>query len=796
MSPERRELENDKLPPQALAIIVWTALAHLNFLTGPRDVTLVAGRDAWLATLLSFGLVAFCVWLPLRVSSLYRGLTVVEIARTLLGRPAGSALAAAFAVYWLAAAGWVLQSHSHVVVTHLLSETPRWITKAYLILVSTYLVRHGMEPMARLFLLLLPAYVVPILVIVISGINDMELGHLRPVLAQDPRALLRGVWVAFSQGAGMSSLWMVGPYLSRWRGAVRAAMTGISFLAVPALILMVTLISRFGPRNVSTEMYPPLSLFELVQIPGFTGFRLDPVFLTVWIGISFSSVALFHYAAASAVGRLLGVSDLRGPVWATAGVLLGLGALPVSALDIVRWSIVVMPLAVGVFSLGASVLLWVLAEVRSRRPGRGGGRPSGVRRRGGGERPGGGGRPAGSDDRRGGSGRGRGSRRSGRRSRALGAVLALGLALAAGGCWDYVDLERRSLIMTVGVDMDADDPGTLRLSVEIPVPKAADPEAGAPGPAKLVVSAAAGSLAQAANRLRGELQRQPLWDQAVAVVVSERLAREGIAGVSDVIIRFPGMNRRALFFIYEGPAEEALRFQPVLQPLTATHLRGLADQFLRHPTFAHPQEFVSVHAELQEYGVLLVPRLVMEGGMLRLTGAAVVEDGRLVGWLNDEETEGANWLLGHVLRSLVAVPCPVDDGSPIAAWVRLHRRSVRTRMEDGLPRFDILLTMTAWLVDAGRCPVVPEKASDRRRIEAELTAAVKRLAEAAVRRAQQELRVDYLRLREELRRALPAAAEELDWKQTFPAVRVDVDVRMAAGGVVFPGESLRTVPYD
>src|SRR5690606_41046156 len=170
-------------------------------------------------------LCALCSGRPPRGPSLYRGLPVVHGARTPLGRPAGAALAAAFPVDWLAVAGWVLQSHSPVVVTHLLSETPRWITKAYLILVSTYLVRHGMEPMARLFLLLLPAYVVPILVIVISGINDMELGHLRPVLAQDPRTLLRGVWVAFSQGAGMSSLWMVGPYLSHWRGTVRAAMT-------------------------------------------------------------------------------------------------------------------------------------------------------------------------------------------------------------------------------------------------------------------------------------------------------------------------------------------------------------------------------------------------------------------------------------------------------------------------------------------------------------------------------------------------------------------------------------------
>lgn len=373
MGREQRERENERLPPQALAIIVWTALAHLNFLTAPRDVTMAAGRDAWLATLLSFGLVAFCVWMPLRVSSMYPGRTVVEIARTLLGRRAGTLLAAALAVYWLATAGWLLQSHSHVIVTHLLSETPRWIINAYLVLVGTYLVRHGLEPMARLFLLLLPLYVVPLLVIVISGINDMELGHLRPVLAQDPRTLLRGTWVAFSQGAGMSSIWMVGPYMSRWKGAFRAAMTGISFLAVPAVILKVTLISRFGPRNVMTEMYPPLSLFELVQIPGFTGFRLDPLFLTVWIGISFSSVALFHYAAASAVRRLLGLSDNRGPVLGTGAVLLALGAMPVSSLDIVRWSVEIMPVTVGVFSLGASVLLWALAEMRRRR-----GRPDDV----------------------------------------------------------------------------------------------------------------------------------------------------------------------------------------------------------------------------------------------------------------------------------------------------------------------------------------------------------------------------------------------------------------------------------
>lgn len=359
-----RERENDRLPPQSLAILVWTAVAHVNFLTAPRDVTIAAGRDAWLATLLSTALVAFGVWMPLRVSAMYQGQSVVEIARTLLGRYAGTVLVAALALYWLSAAGWLLQSHSHVVVTHLLSETPRWIINTYLVLVSTYLIRHGLEPMTRLFLLLLPAYVIPLSIIVVTAVGDIDVGQLRPVMAQGPGVLLHGIWISFAQATGMNALWVVGPYMTRWKGAMKSAMLGVAFLAVPAVILMVTLVTRFGPSNIVAEMYPPLHLFELVEIPGFTGFRLDPLFLTVWIGISFTSVAFFQYAAASSIRRLLRWSNNRWPVWGTGAVLIALGAVPVSSLDIVRWNSMVMPITVGVFSLGASLLLWSVAEIR------------------------------------------------------------------------------------------------------------------------------------------------------------------------------------------------------------------------------------------------------------------------------------------------------------------------------------------------------------------------------------------------------------------------------------------------
>lgn len=359
-----RERENDRLPPQALTFIVWSAITHLNFLTAPRDVATVAGRDAWLATLLSFGLVALGVWLPLRIVRLFPGKTIVEVAEELLGRPLGALLTVGYAVYWLLVASWLLLVHSHLVMVMLLPETPRWVLNVYLLLISTYLVRHGLEPMARLFVLTVPAYLFPLAIAFLVGAIDADLGRLRPVLGGGFATLARGTWLSFAQASGMSIIWMVGPYLTRFRGAVRSAMLGVALIAGPAVVLVTLLLARLGPGEVAAQLYPPLIFIELLEVPGFTGFHLNTLFLAVWIVTAFTSVALLQYAAAASVRRLLRLPDNRWPVLASCFVLIVLSNLPVSEIYLLKWAQSVRPYSVGITALGIPTVLWVLVMLR------------------------------------------------------------------------------------------------------------------------------------------------------------------------------------------------------------------------------------------------------------------------------------------------------------------------------------------------------------------------------------------------------------------------------------------------
>lgn len=359
-----RERENDRLPPQSLAFIVWSALTHLNFLTASRDIATVAGRDAWLATLLSFVLVAFSIWLPLHMARLFPGKTIVEIARELLGRPLGTLLGIGYAGYWLFAASWLLLVHSHLVMVTLLPETPRWILNVYLLLISSYLVRHGLEPMARLFVFTVPFYAIPLGVGFLIGMVDADFGRLQPVLGGGFDTLLRGTWMSFAQASGMSIVWMVGPYLTKFHGTVRSAMVGVSFVAVPAVMMVTVLLARLGPGEVAAQLYPPLMLIELLEIPGFTGFHLGTLFLAMWIVITFSSVALFQYAASASLRRLFRFSDNRWSAFGTGLVLIVLSNLPLSEIFLLKWGESVRPYTVGTTALGVPVILWVFAMLR------------------------------------------------------------------------------------------------------------------------------------------------------------------------------------------------------------------------------------------------------------------------------------------------------------------------------------------------------------------------------------------------------------------------------------------------
>ena len=59
-----------------------------------------------------------------------------------------------------------------------------------------------------------------------------------------------------------------------------------------------------------------------------------------------------------------------------------------------------------------------------------------------------------------------------------------------------------------------------------------------------------------------------------------------------------------------------------------------------------------------EAGAVMLPRIVMENGEVRLKGSAVIQDGVWVGWLDEPTSIGANWLIGDLDRVMAQIGCP------------------------------------------------------------------------------------------------------------------------------------------
>lgn len=359
-----RERDNDTIPPQALAVLLVAAVVDLNFLGAPRAIVAAAGHDAWLSLPLCLPAFLLSVWILFLLIERHPRMTLVEISRDVLGPFLGVPVVLLYGLFWLLSAAFLIQLQSHLFTRALLPNTPPFVLSAYVIVLALYLARHGLEPMARLFLLLVAVLILTLVPLVLLTVGRSDPGRLLPVLEGGWRPVLQGAWVTYGAGHGVEFLLMVGPLLATYRGGLKASLAGAALVNVLGTIVVLLLVMRFGARDVANHSWPTLSLVAVVELPGFTGFRLDPLFLSLWCVFVFAAVTFRLYLAAVAAQRLLRLTRIQGPVLASAAVLAGLCAVDVNPLDLLDWTGPLIRWITPVFTLFIPLLLLAVGAAR------------------------------------------------------------------------------------------------------------------------------------------------------------------------------------------------------------------------------------------------------------------------------------------------------------------------------------------------------------------------------------------------------------------------------------------------
>ena len=273
------------------------------------------------------------------------------------------------------------------------------------------------------------------------------------------------------------------------------------------------------------------------------------------------------------------------------------------------------------------------------------------------------------------------------------------------------------------------------------------------------------------------------------VVVGEDVAREGLAQLTDFILRPQTARENTRLLVARGKASDIIKLSIPLEPLPPMGIDRTLKSLLQESMTMDSTliKFVDVMAEPGIDGVL--PSIEAgPGGAPRLGPLAVFKGDRLVGWLSPEETRGVSAIRAKNPRLSVLLPCQEDAPPQADVEVHSHESRLEIRAEGGRLTASIKVKARGQLYEDAclRDVMQPPTRQELERLGAEQ---VRRDIEAALQRSK-DLRADIFGFGRELYRHQPQEWKRRKnrWDEELARLPVTVSVELTIdeGGVINP----------
>ncbi|MGE5585416.1 MAG: Ger(x)C family spore germination protein [Bacillota bacterium] len=184
--------------------------------------------------------------------------------------------------------------------------------------------------------------------------------------------------------------------------------------------------------------------------------------------------------------------------------------------------------------------------------------------------------------------------------------------VCAAGCWDRTEVDDLAFIMAIGLDEAPDD--QVNVTLHIAVPRAVAGGGGSGGGSgagggggggqqtSLITTLTGHSILSVLNLVNTHVDRRPSLVHGKMVVISEKLARRGIAPYISELVRFRDARRTMFLTVSRGSAKEFIeKNRPIIEQNPAKNLELLA-LANRQTGFIPPSQIHRFLVEMQSLG--------------------------------------------------------------------------------------------------------------------------------------------------------------------------------------------------
>ncbi|MCM3003071.1 Ger(x)C family spore germination protein [Priestia koreensis] len=292
-----------------------------------------------------------------------------------------------------------------------------------------------------------------------------------------------------------------------------------------------------------------------------------------------------------------------------------------------------------------------------------------------------------------------------------GLLLSLSIILSSflSGCWSSRELNEIAVAVAVGIDRSGED---IRFSVQLINPGDIQAKTPTNSPPVTTHSIKAASVMEGLRKLTIEAPRRVYLSHLRMLVISEEIAKEGMAEILDFFARDHELRTDYYVAVAKNTsAETVLEELTTIEKIPANHMHASLDvsQTLWAPTRGVKMNELISHIASDGSNPVLTgiyvkgkPKAgnsmdsinkIAATTLLNFKGLGAFKGDRLVGWFDEGESKGYNYITGNVKSTVIVVPCSeskkTNKNNLVGVEVLRTKTNIKSTVKNGRPIINV-----------------------------------------------------------------------------------------------------------
>ncbi|QKY69364.1 Ger(x)C family spore germination protein [Lentibacillus sp. CBA3610] len=343
------------------------------------------------------------------------------------------------------------------------------------------------------------------------------------------------------------------------------------------------------------------------------------------------------------------------------------------------------------------------------------------------------------------------------------------------GCWNSQELNDSALVHGVGLDKGSN--GKIKFSTEIIKPGESSGGEGGTTGESIILEYEADTLIEGARESIRGIKRRVYFDHNRIWVISEELAKEDFIGYLDLSRRDQMFRLNSYIFITEGDPIDILETPTLYEDLSSTEIVSALDQ-TQYVAGYTPVKLYDLFRLMEgpipnAYIPIIHTKEVNEQVITSLGGTAVINNRRMIGKLNNEESVGLNVLLDRATGGYVDVEV---NGDKVSVEINNSKTELKPTLQGNKLKAHIEVTIDGTLADNTSKNPVNEQWLNQ--VQEEVNKKTKRQIHSTLDTLQQELKTDITGIGMETYRKYPEKWKHVQdqWNDIFTKAEISVKV--------------------